>query len=178
MNEGNTETEKSIVVKRRPRVEDLVPIKSYITKKPRKKKPLGLKAFFQTATNSQGFPIHQCRYEPTVKDHVYVPKNYGEMTKGFLWRDLSFCASCKLQPCIMVEHYDEFFDKSFKMHWAKKVAEEEGRKASTEMEIAKKMEKEATKQLRKYFGRDYMSKNHVPECVIKGTHELGWDNID
>ena len=40
MNDGNTETEKSIVVKRRPRVEDLVPIKSYITKKPRKKKTI------------------------------------------------------------------------------------------------------------------------------------------
>ena len=169
------EAKKHVVTEKRPRVEDLVPIKSYIKKKPRKKKPLGLKAFFQTATNFQGFPIHLCRYEPAISDHVFVPKNYGEMTKGYVWRDLSFCRSCKLQPCIMVEHQDEHIEKACHLRWDKKVAEEEGRKACSELDIAKKMEKHVTKQLRKYFGRDYTNgklDGQVPDCVIQGTHEL------
>ena len=159
-------------IKPRPRVEDLVPIKSYRTKKAKKKKPVGMKQFFATATNFQGFPIHLCRYEPAVGDMVFVPKNHGALTKGYAWRDLSFCTSCMLQPCIMVEHQDAIQDMASDLCWAKRFAEGEGRKSRTHLEIVKKMENHATKQLRKCFGRDHKSNNHVPDCVIKGTHEL------
>ena len=164
---------------KRPRVEDLVPVKSYISKKPKKKKPLGMKAFFQTAKNFQGFPIHLCRYEASIGKHVYTPKNYGELTKGFLWRDLSFCPSCQLQPCLMVEYQDDIQSTAHDLRWEQMKAEEEGTKACTNLDIVKKAEKQAMKHFRKHFGREYMKRcnNRVPDCVISGTHHFGDDEF-
>ena len=164
---------------KRPRVEDLVPVKSYITKK-RKKKPLGMKAFFPTVKNFQGFPVHLCRYEASIGKKVYIPsEDYGQLSKFCPWRDFSFCPSCNLQPCIMVEHQDDIQSAAHDVHWNQKRAEEEGRKACSNLDIVKKAEKQAMKNLRTHFGRDYMKRcnNCVPDCVISGTQKFGQDEF-
>ena len=140
-------------------------------KKESKKKPLGLKAFYPTVKNSQGFDLHLCRYEPSIQDHVYVPKNYGKISQNTRWRNLNFCPSCKLKPCITVEHWDEIHAKAMEEHWANKKAEEEGKKTRSEVMVMKRIENFTMKKMTKYFGKEYTKQEGTPCCIIYDTQE-------
>lgn len=146
-------------------------VKSRKKKKTTKKKPVVvLTTFFEHRKNSQGFPMHQCRYQKEVNDHMYVPKNYGELSRGMAWRNLSFCTSCKLEPCIMVEHFEDVFEKAMvelKVQSQKIAA---GKKC-TDLATIQKIEKVPIRFLTKYFGKEYMARHGIPNCVLKGTHE-------
>ena len=122
MDSTNRETTK------RPRVEDLDPTVIYKKKKKkRKKKPLKMTSFFAAATNFQGFPMLRCRYEPSIGDHVFVPEDYGGLSKLSPWRDQSFCSSCNLKPCIMVEHQSDISAAAVDEHFKQEMAEQEGK---------------------------------------------------
>ena len=137
-------------------------------KKTTKKPVIQLTAFFELVKNSQGFPIHQCRYQKAVDDRMFVPKDYGENSRGMAWRDLSFCTSCKLEPCIMVEHLDDVLNKALKELEAQRQKIQAGKKC-TDLATIKKIEKVPIRLLNKYFGKDYMSRVGVPCCVFKET---------
>lgn len=137
----------------------------------KKKKPIVLlTTFFEHRKNSQGFPMHQCRYQKEVKDHMYVPKNYGELSRGKAWRNLNFCRSCKLEPCIMVEHFEDVFKKAMVELKVQRQKIEAGKKC-TDLATIQKIEKVPIRLLTKYFGKDYMARHGVPNCVFKETHE-------
>jgi hypothetical protein len=72
-------------------------------KKTTKKKPQTLKKFFPTIKNSQGFAMHLCRYEETIRDYIFLPKNYGQLSVHR--QPHQFCNDCKLKPCISIEHW-------------------------------------------------------------------------
>lgn len=57
--------------------------------------------------NKQGYPLNQCRFEPDVKDFVFVPMNYGNNTMFDYSVKTKFCKHCMLRPCITVEYNDE-----------------------------------------------------------------------
>ena len=138
----------------------------------KKKKKLLVKSFFQTLKNPQGFDLHHCRYEPTVGEHVYVPKNYGHSSDGAVWRVLDFCACCKLQPCITVEHMEDIRSQAMDEHWARKEGEEAGKKTIDDLAIFVRIEKYILRAMTKYFGRDYMKTTGTPSCVISETHNF------
>ncbi len=139
-------------------------------KKTTKKPVIKMTTFFEVAKNSQGFPIHQCRYQKAVNDRMYVPKNYGENSRGKAWRNLSFCVSCKLEPCIMVEHFDDVLQKALAELEAQREKIEAGKKC-TDLATIKKIEKVPIRFLNKYFGKEYMARVGVPCCVFKETQE-------
>lgn len=136
-------------------------------KKTTKPKPITVKNFFPTLKNSQGFDMHLCRYEASIRDYVYVPRKYHKITKAKLWIDRSkFCPSCKLQPCINVEHFEEIGHKSFEVHSAHDKAKEEGRRVRAVTPV-RSLERYIMSLMTKYFGREYMNRNGMPECVIE-----------
>lgn len=144
--------------------------------KAKKKKPLGMKAFFPTAKNFQGFDKHRCRYEESIKDHVFVPKKYGELSQlaPWRWEQFGFCPHCKLSPCVTVEHFDEIFEKACTEH--KKAAREDDNKTTRkELAIISKIEKFVMRIMTKHFGRDYIKRTGTPECVIKESHTYTCD---
>lgn len=73
-------------------------------KKGRKQRKI--KAYFPPKKNHQGFPIKQCKFQPTEGAHMYLPWWYGQayskdpMTEGIYPK---YCKHCKLQPCLTVE---------------------------------------------------------------------------
>jgi hypothetical protein len=152
------------VVKTTPWLDALKPIpvssteQSLIKKKKRgkKKKPVGMKAFFPALKNSQGFDMHLCRFESAIQDHVFVPKKYGDLSRNAGWRDLSFCRSCKLTPCLTVEHFDEIFAKAMEEHRLRKKLEIEGKKTGSrnDVELMKRIDGFCMKLMRKHFGKD------------------------
>ena len=150
---------------------EVISIKKKRKTNSKKKKPLGVKDFFSTVKNSQGFGMHLCRYEQSMGDHVYVPRNYGQLSKGKLWRNLDFCPSCKLQPCINVEHFDEIQKESFEEYYAQDQAENAGKKPKKPLAMLKKMEKFTLKFMTKYFGREYVKRVGTPGCILNETHE-------
>ena len=139
----------------------------------KKKKPLQVKNFFPTLKNSQGFPKHLCCYEESIKDYVFVPKNYG--TSIAKWRNNEFCCCCKLKPCITVEYFDLIQHKCFEEHHAMDQAREEGRKIK-DLTVINRLQRMIMNLLKKHFGRDYVNEVGVPECVFKETQEynLRW----
>lgn len=65
-----------------------------------------LKAYFPPKKNHQGFPMKQCKFQPTEGAYMYRPWWYGRSytndpaTEGI---DPKYCKHCKLQPCLTVE---------------------------------------------------------------------------
>ena len=138
-------------------------------KKARKKKPLGVKSFFGTTKNFQGYDLHHCRYEPRIGDHVFVPKNYGKLSEGAVWRNLAFCECCKLKPCVTVEHMEDIRSKAIDEHWARKEREEGGQKTIADLAVIQRIEKFILKLMTKHFGREHMKGAGTPSCVIIET---------
>ena len=154
--------------------EDVIPLKKKRKTTKKTKRP-GLKAFFETTKNSQGFGMHLCRYESKIGDHVYVPKNYGQLSRGMVWRNLDFCPSCKLQPCISVEHFDEISKKSFEEHYANDEAVKAGKKGRKPLAIMERIEKFTMRFMVKYFGREYVKRVGTPGCILEHTHKYHMD---
>lgn len=137
-------------------------------KRAAKKKPASVKAFFPTLKNSQGFPLHLCRYEPSVGDHVYVPKSYGQISMGT--RGRKFCPHCMLQPCLTLEHLDEIQDSQFDYHWAHDKAAQAGRKVRKLTPVSR-AERCMVQLAAKYFGKEHMKRVGVPQCCINEAHQ-------
>ena len=146
----------------------------------KKPKPNTLTNYFQTRKNSQGFDIHLCRYEKKMEDYVYLPKNYGHRAKP--WRDCSFCCSCKLQPCIAIEYWDEIFEKAYEEYKKMEAAKRDGSlgKKICPVAVMDRIAKFAMKYYRKHRGSNYVKMTGMPECIIKSSNEynLTWWNCE
>ena len=147
-------------------MEGLNPNVVYKVKKKRKKKAPGVKSFFQTKKNFQGFDRHLCQYEDSIKDYVFVPKNYGERSQ---FRDNKYCTSCQLKPCIMIEHMDDIVPQATSELFPRK---------RSEVAVAGRMENYVKKLLVKYFGRDHVKRVGTPNCVIEETNSFTHDWLD
>jgi hypothetical protein len=95
-------------------------------KKTTKKKPQTLKKFFPTLKNWQGFDMHLCRYEESIRDYIFLPQNYGQLSRHR--QPHQFCNDCKLKPCITIEHLDEICKLQFEEHRLHDEAREAGKK--------------------------------------------------
>jgi len=79
--------------------------KHKITKKTNPQK--NLKTYFAPKTNSVGYPMKHCRYQPEEDDFMYQPAWYGQRyvqdpsTEGV---PPVYCTHCKLRPCLAREH--------------------------------------------------------------------------
>ena len=152
----------------------LIPTKGKLwrPKKKPKKKPLTMKNFFATTTNSQGFGMHLCRYEKSIGDHVYVPPKYGKLSKGrAFWLNQGFCSDCKLQPCITVEHHEEIKEKLMDHHDKDDRAINAGKKPNN-VTLLNKSERSILTFMTKYFGGDYAKRVGTPCCVMKAAHQF------
>ena len=150
------------------------------TKKTKKKKKPSIKAFFQTVTNSQGFPIHKCRYEERIGDHVYVPPNYdGRLSLGGAIRGKTeFCPWCKLKPCIAVEHFEDIFHKSYNEHSKAEKRFKEGRLNQKNNEaLINRIARSTNQFMRKYFGSEYTKKVGTPHCIMNDIFEYNYNWI-
>lgn len=136
----------------------------------RKKKVLGVKAFFPTAKNWQGFDKHCCVYEESIGDYVFVPKNYGELSRlaPWRWEQFGYCSHCKLSPCITVEHQDDILHKAMSEYQA--ADDYKDKTTKKELVLISKIERFVMRFMTKYFGRDYIKRTGTPECVIKDSH--------
>ena len=89
------------------------------SKKPqmaRKKNPQQkIKSHFSTKKNQQGFPMHQCRYQPEEGKCMCHPPGHGSLfardPNRFMERTPVHCKDCKLQPCLVKEHSLELNSK-------------------------------------------------------------------
>jgi hypothetical protein len=133
----------------------------------KKKKPLTMKKFFPTLKNSQGFDLHLCRYEDSIRDHVFVPKNYGQLSRHRVPHQ--FCNDCKLKPCITIEHQHEMLEIQYEEHKAHDQAREAGKKVR-QLTAVNRSERRMAKIMSRHFGRDYANKAGVPNCIIKEAH--------
>lgn len=150
-------------------------VKNKTRKKTPKRKPPSVKNFFSTVKNSQGFDMHLCRYEPSIRDYVYVPRKYHQLTKAKLWIDRTkFCSCCKLQPCITVEHAEEIAHKACEVFSAHEKALQEGKRVKQQTPVTA-VERFIVSLMNKYFGREYMKRNGTPECVI--TEACQWHQL-
>ena len=143
--------------------------------KKKKKKP-SIKAFFQTVTNSQGFPIHKCRYEERIGDHVYVPPNYdGRLSLGGAIRGKTdFCIWCKLKPCIAVEHFEEIHKKMWDEHYKMGEAQKAGKKTNN-VTVINKVARFTNRFMRKYFGSEYTKRVGTPHCIMNEIFEYNYE---
>lgn len=139
-------------------------------KKATKKKPVTVKAFFPTMTNSQGFGMHLCRYEQSVRDYVFVPKNYGQKARSE-GKPMIYCSCCKLTPCITVEHWEDVFRVAYDEHTKQWEGMQQGKKKKSDLAIMKKLERFTVRLMGKYFGREYTKKIGIPECIMKDTNQ-------
>ena len=158
------------VRKRRPKVEDLDPTVVYKLKKkkPRKKKDPGMRAYFGTVKNFQGFEKHLCCYEESVKDFVYVPRKYQDLVpRHMMGRE--FCKCCMLKPCITVVHQREISEKMVDLYLPRN---------KKEQTIANMMERFVMSKMRKYFGTEYLKELGTPNCVIEEVSEYSYDYYD
>ena len=133
----------------------------------KKKKPLTMKKFFPTLKNSQGFDLHLCRYEDSIRDHVFVPKNYGQLSRHRVPHQ--FCNDCKLKPCITIEHQHEMLEIQYEEHKAHDQAREAGKKVR-QLTAVNRSERRMAKIMSRHFGREYVNKAGVPNCIIKEAH--------
>lgn len=142
--------------------------KPWKKKRSKKTKEKSIRSYFIPETNFQGFEKRLCVYESSIKDFVFVPKKYAVKSKkrGILGK---FCQSCKLGPCIATEHYDELSAK------AAKVAVSDGK--STRI-VVKRCETLMKGFMRKYFGREYLNRVGLPECVHQNIHMVARYVID
>jgi hypothetical protein len=136
-------------------------------KKTTKKKPQTLKKFFPTLKNSQGFAMHMCRYEETIRDYIFLPKNYGQLSVHR--QPHRFCNDCKLKPCITIEHLDEIATLQFEEHRMHDEAREAGKKVR-ELTPVNRAERRMMKIMTRHFGREYTKKVGVPNCIIKEAY--------
>jgi vancomycin resistance protein YoaR len=143
----------------------------------KKKKKNPITAYFERLKNSQGFDLKDCRYEPSIGEQVYVPKNYGYA----IW-DRSFCPHCKLKPCITVEYMDTILTKAREEHKKREEAEMEGAKGKKVCPIAvmDRIANYTMKLMKKHFGREYVNRTGIPQCVIEESHtySLEWYQSD
>lgn len=71
-----------------------------------KKRKKTMKSFFPNKKNHQGFPMKECKFQPSEGAYMYRPWWYGRAyssdpaTEGIY---PTFCKHCKLQPCLIVE---------------------------------------------------------------------------
>jgi hypothetical protein len=137
------------------------------TAKKKKKKSLTVKNFFPTHKNFQGFDLHLCKYEDSVRDYVFLPKNHGQLSRHLVPHQ--FCNDCKLKPCITIEHLVEIAELQFKEHSAHDKARKEGKKVR-QLTAVNRSEKGMMKIMTRLFGREYTNKVGVPNCIIKETH--------
>lgn len=74
-----------------------------------------MKSFFSTKKNGQGFPMHQCKYQPEEGAFMYHPPGYGEIYENnpdsFMMPKAAYCKDCKLQPCLVQEYSSEISSK-------------------------------------------------------------------
>jgi hypothetical protein len=70
--------------------------------------------------------MHLCRYEETIRDYIFPPKNYGRLSVHR--QPHRFCNDCKLKPCITIEHLDEIATLQFEEHRMHDKAREAGKK--------------------------------------------------
>lgn len=120
-------------------------------KKPCKKNTLH--NYYQPVLNSQGFPVHLCKYEDSIKDLAYVPKKYQEIAKPTYVS--TFCSHCKLTPCASHFHYKELCQKASSI-----IVENKG----TALLANKRCETLMKAHMRRYFGAKYTREVGLPEC--------------
>ena len=132
-------------------------------KKRTKTKPASIRSFFPTLKNSQGFGLHLCRYEEKVGDHVYQPKNYGQVSRQL---KAELCIWCKLKPCITIEHHECIQDVLFDKHQAHDKEKEAGKKVRSAPPV-NRAERFMVKLMTRYFGKEYMKKEGVPNCCMR-----------
>ena len=147
----------------------------------KKKKTEGIKAFFPTVTNSQGFGLHLCRYEQSIGDHVYVPPKYGQLSKNGSTKGnvKKFCPWCKLQPCIVVEYWDtEMRNKVVEEHLAMDEVRKAGKKKCN-MTVINKLSRYMTKFFRKIFGSEYTNRVGTPYCIRNELYDFNseWNKM-
>jgi hypothetical protein len=141
--------------------------RTMVKKKKKKKKPLTMKNFFPTLKNSQGFDLHLCRYEESIQQHVFLPKKYGYLSRHRVPHQ--FCNECKLKPCIIIEHEEEIFEIQYQEHNAHDIAQKEGKKVR-ELTAVNRSERRMMNIMTRHFGKDYVKKWGVPNCIIKESH--------
>lgn len=134
--------------------------KKTASKKPTKKKGK-MTNHFATAKNFQGFDKHLCVFEPTINDFVFVPKNYGVVTKA--QQKVNFCPKCMLTPCINIENKEAMVLKAYDL-------KKSNDKSSTM--LGDRMETYMKRLMVKYFGREYSTKKGIPDCVLEEIVEL------
>ena len=114
------------------------------------------------ATNFQGFKKSLCRFEPTIKDYVYIPKGYGHLHKKNYYyggEEATFCQYCNLAPCIVREHADDI-----KRHRQSAMLEDP---ATMRMKLFKYVRD----LMEGYFGKRYMKRIKPPLCV---SQRIDW----
>ena len=127
----------------------------FIPKKKKKKaKPTKIDKLFKPKTNFQGFEMKHCVYEPTIKKHVFVPKNYGKNTRDEK-EIYSFCQHCNLKPCITLEHYSDMVEKAAELSIAKCLPYNT---------IVARLETKTKGFMRKYFGAAFTRDHGLPQC--------------
>lgn len=129
--------------------------------KKKSKKRNTLHNYYAHVLNFQGFPKHLCRYEDTIKDHVYVPKKYLEAAKPSCLD--TFCPQCKLTPCFSHFHYKEMCQKVSSI-----VVENKG----TALVATKRCETLMKGHMRRYFGAKYTREVGLPECFYEALHSI------
>lgn len=69
-----------------------------------------LKTYFAPKTNSAGYPMKHCKYQPDEGDFMYQPPWYGQRYAQDPRSDgirPVYCRHCKLCPCLAREHQHE-----------------------------------------------------------------------
>jgi hypothetical protein len=125
---------------------------------PKKKKKVSqpkIKSFFVTKTNFQGFDLRLCKYEPSLREMVYVPLRYGIISKTY-GRPILFCASCMLSPCITIEHMEDSCRE------ASRLRVQDGK---TNKEARPGLEAKMRQIMSQHFGKKYMKGLPTPKCV-------------
>jgi hypothetical protein len=132
----------------------------------------GVKAFFETKKNFQGFGMHLCRFVDSIGEHVCVPKNYGQLSKARGLKCPNFCPSCKLQPCINVEHYDDIEEKSYEEYKGEDEAVKDGKKPTKPLALMQRMERFTPRFMTRHFGRDHVKQFGTPMCIMEATQKF------
>lgn len=115
-----------------------------------------LRNHFIVPKNFQGFEKRLCVFEPSIQDYVFVPKQYGAITKAHT--RVEFCKKCMLTPCFTIENMEELAEKSVELS---------SKKTLSKLAIGDRMESFVRRRMVKYYGREYAVRTGIPECVLE-----------
>ena len=124
-----------------------------------------LTAFFLLKKNEEGYPLHLCKYNKELREHVYAPRGYQDLSMLRKGAQQGFCHHCRLEPCVTEQHYYDAYGHARKMA---KESEKLPSKTEVRAETAVVLQKIHCKWMKKRYSK----KKPILTCIKQHVNNV------